>query len=104
MTDKIVNSTIEILGKYYPVRCTESEVESLQQAAEYLSQKMAEVQEAGKIVNPERIFIVTALNIAHELLQSNRQKLSLANCVQQRISQLQDKLDGAINKYNGESL
>jgi len=44
MTDKIVTTSIEILGKLYPVRCQESEVNSLQLAADLLNQKMSEVQ------------------------------------------------------------
>jgi cell division protein ZapA len=98
MTDKIVNSTIEILGKFYPIRCVESELKSLQQAAEYLNQKMIEVQESGKVINLERIAIITALNITHQFLQLSDQKLKLVNRINQRVSQLQEKLDTAINK------
>lgn len=98
MTNKTVNSTIELLGKFYPIRCVESELKSLQQAAEYLNQKMIEVQASGTVINPERIAIVTALNITYEFLQLGEQKLNLVNRINQRVSQLQDKLDMAINK------
>jgi cell division protein ZapA len=96
MTDKIVNSTIEILGKFYPIRCKEPELKSLQQAAEYLNQKMMEVQDSGKVINLERIAIITALNITHQFLQLDQQKLGLVTRINQRITQLQDKLDTAI--------
>jgi cell division protein ZapA len=98
MTDKIVSTTIEILGKLYPIRCQESELGSLQQAAELLNQKMNEVKESGKVINLERIAIITALNIAHQFLQLDQQKHHHANKINQRITQLQDKLDASINK------
>lgn len=98
MTDKIINTTIEILGKFYSIRCPESELNSLQQAAQYLNKKMTEVQDSGKAINLERIAIIAALNITNELLQSDQQKSSLMGKINQRISSLQDKLDTAINK------
>jgi cell division protein ZapA len=98
MTDKTVSSTIEILGKPYPIRCPESELQALQEAAKYLHDKMSEVQESGKAINLERIAIITALNIAYELLQGEQQKSSIVTKVHQRIMHLHDKLDTAINK------
>lgn len=98
MTDKIIHSIIEILDKSYPVRCQESEVASLQTAAAFLNDKIKAVRDSGKVANPERIFIVTALNLTHELLQLQQQKSTLADLIQQRISQLQEKLDFAVKK------
>ena len=97
MSDKSIQSTIDILGKPYPVRCLESELESLQQAASFLNQKMREVQESGTAINLERIAIMTALNIAHDFLQLNEQKEGVMSKINHRITQLQNKLDAAIN-------
>ncbi|OGT36838.1 MAG: hypothetical protein A3F11_08635 [Gammaproteobacteria bacterium RIFCSPHIGHO2_12_FULL_37_14] len=97
MTDKTVNSTIEILGKTYSIRCLESELKLLQQAAGLLSQKMAEVQNSGKAINLERIAIITALNITHQLLLQDQQKSTIMDKINQHIVILQDKLDKAIN-------
>lgn len=98
MTDKTINTTIEILGKPYPIRCAESEANGLQQAAEYLNQKMLEVRDSGKAINLERIAIITALNIAHQFLQLDQQKTTLFSKINQRINFLQDKVDTALNK------
>jgi len=98
MTEKTINTTIEILGKYYPVKCLESELKSLQQSADYLNSEMKIVQDSGKAINLERIAIITALNMASKLLQIDQQKSGLLNKINQRIAQLQDKLDGAISK------
>lgn len=93
MNDKIVTTTIEILGKAYPVRCNEHEVASLQSAAQLLNQKMAEIQDSGKVINLERIAIITALNMANQLLQSDHQKSSAMQKINQRLLQLQHKVD-----------
>ena len=95
---KIVSATIEILGKFYPIRCPESELQSLQEAALFLNEKMCEVQQSGKVINLERIAIITALNIAHQFLQMDQQKSTLMGKINHRIAQLQDKLETAINK------
>ncbi len=97
MTTDITSTTIEILGKPYPIRCPATEVNSLQQAAELLNQKMLEVQESGKAINIERIAIISALNIAHEFLQTTQQKTSVLSNITQRLTQLQDKIDRVIN-------
>lgn len=98
MSNEIISTTIEILGKYYPIRCPESEAASLQEAAMLLNKKMLEVQESGKAINLERIAIITALNIAHEYLELSQQKTSLLGKITQRLTQLQDKIDHVMDK------
>lgn len=98
MTNNTVSTTIEILGKPYPIRCPESELPALQKAAEYLHKKMVEVQESGKAINLERIAIITALNMTYQFLQLDEQKNTFMGKVNERIVLLQDKIDTVINK------
>jgi cell division protein ZapA len=97
MTDKQVSTIIEILGKSYPIRCLEPELNLLQQAAAFLNQKMSEVQDSGKAINLERIAIITALNIAHQFLQIDEQKSNFVNKISERLTQLQNRLDIVIS-------
>ena|SRR5215208_516210 len=99
MNKSIIHTTIDILGKSYSVRCPESEVASLQEAAKILNQKMAEVQESGKAINLERIAIITALNLTYEFLQADQQKQVFYDRINQRIADLQSKLDSKLNPY-----
>ena len=94
MTQAIVSTTIEILGKSYPIRCQSSEVRSLEEAALWLNGKMNEIKESGKAINLERIAIITALNIAHQFLQLDQQKYHIA----ERLTHLKHELDTALNK------
>jgi cell division protein ZapA len=98
MSIKTITTHIEILGKQYPVRCAESEVESLQQAAAYLNKQMLDVQESGKVINLERIAIIAALNITHQFLQVGAQQTSLMSKINQRVAQLQHKVDVAMGR------
>lgn len=61
---------ISIMGREFRVACPENEQEGLLVAVEYLNQKMQEIREHGKVVGVERIAIMAALNIAHELLST----------------------------------
>lgn len=97
MNDKTISTTVEILGKPYPIRCPESELKALQEAALFLNEKMTEVRESGKAINLERIAIITALNLAYQLLQIDQQKTSMMDKINLRIAQLQNKIDMAMN-------
>src|SRR5689334_20515049 len=95
MTEKIIHTTVTILGKIYPVRCREPEAPALMKAAEYLNQEMLDVQSSGKVINLERIAIITALNIAYQLLEQDQQKSQLITKINQKINALQEKLETA---------
>lgn len=68
MSDKPRALDIAIMGRTYKVTCAESEREELLRAVEYLDQKMNEIKSSGRVNSTERIAVMAALNIAHELL------------------------------------
>jgi cell division protein ZapA len=59
---------IRILDRELRVACPEDERGELLDAVAYLDKKMREIRDAGKIASVERIAIMAALNITHELL------------------------------------
>jgi len=61
---------VNVMGREFRVACPESEQKGLLEAVDYLNKKMNEIRDAGKIVGLERIAIMAALNIAHELLST----------------------------------
>ena len=96
--DSIISTTIEILGKPYPIKCTQATLTSLNQAAKYLDQQMREVRDSGKVINLERIAIITALNITHQYLELDQKKNSMMGKINHRIAQLHEKIETAIKK------
>ena len=59
---------ISIMGREFRVACPEDEQAGLLEAVDYLNRKMLDIRDAGKIIGLERIAIMAALNIAHEML------------------------------------
>jgi cell division protein ZapA len=59
---------ISIMGREFRVACPEEEQAGLLEAVDYLNKKMLEIRDGGKIIGLERIAIMAALNIAHEML------------------------------------
>lgn len=59
---------IKILDKEYRVSCPADEQESLKASAEFLNGKLDEIRSKGSIIGTERIVVMAALNLAHELI------------------------------------
>jgi len=59
---------VSIMGRTYKVACGDDERDALLAAVEYLDGKMSEIKSAGKVASAERIAVMAALNITHELL------------------------------------
>jgi cell division protein ZapA len=59
---------VTIMGREFRVTCPAEEREELLQAVAYVDKKMREIRDSGKVVGSERVAIMAALNITHELL------------------------------------
>lgn len=84
---------INILDKEYRVSCPEDEHEALLESAHYLNTRMREVRDAGKVIGMDRIAIMTALNIAHELLSCQQRTREFEDEVEPQLLSLQDKIE-----------
>ena len=65
--------TVKILDKEYQVACPEEQQSELVVSAKYLDKQMRTIRESGKVIGIERIAVMAALNISHELLQASEQ-------------------------------
>ena len=61
---------VSIMGREFRVACPEDEQEALLSSVDYLDRKMREIRDSGKVIGVERIAIMAALNISHELLNT----------------------------------
>jgi cell division protein ZapA len=91
---------IHILDKEYLVACPDNEREALFASAELLTEKMKEIRDTGKIVGADRIAVMAALNMAHELLEQRTTKDDFQITISKRIRALQDKIDSALSRGN----
>lgn len=68
MTTDIVPLTVRILDREYRVTCPAGDEDALQASARQLDERMQEVKNSGKVIGIDRIAVMVALNIIHELL------------------------------------
>jgi len=96
--------TVNILDKEYLVTCTDDEKTELIRSADYLDQKMREIRDNGKIIGSDRIAVMAALNISHELLTGESPEnltgdtIKMDKNVGVRIKGLQEKIEHALFK------
>jgi cell division protein ZapA len=89
---------VSLLGRTYRVACTDAERESLMQAVAYLDAKMNEIRKAGKVMGAERIAVMAALNVAHELLTVKLGTGFDMGQAKRRIAAIESQIDAAIAK------
>ncbi len=90
--------TVRILDKDYHIACPVPESTNLERAAEYLDKKMREIRRAGKVIGAERIAVMAALNITHELHNQQRNDLFSTDDsaqIQQLVNRVQETLDAS---------
>ena len=87
---------VTIMGREFRVTCPDEERKGLLEAVSYLDKKMREIRDSGKIVGSERIAIMAALNITHELLTTrNREGFDMEE-FKRRIDCMQAALDAVM--------
>jgi cell division protein ZapA len=60
--------TVRVMGRAYTVACPPEEHEALVASADFLNERMTAIRRRGKALGAERIAVMTALNLARELL------------------------------------
>jgi len=98
---------VTLLGKDYRVACEPGEREALQAAVAFLDDKFKEAGEktsTGARGGGERIAVMMALNLAHELLAAKNTPANVAmalesETVQRRINFIEAKLDESLVQH-----
>ncbi len=83
---------VSIMGREFRVSCTDDEYEALMSAVSYLDRKMREIRDSGKVIGVERIAIMAALNIAHELLTTRSGGFDIGD-FKRRINSMQEQIE-----------
>ncbi len=86
---------INVMGREFRVACPDDEQKGLLEAVDYLNRKMTEIRDHGKVIGLERIAIMAALNIAHELLTTKVGGFDLAE-LKRRMHLMETVLDRAM--------
>ncbi|VAW52872.1 hypothetical protein MNBD_GAMMA06-164 [hydrothermal vent metagenome] len=83
--------TVKIMEKEYRIACPEDEKNNLKASAELLNEKLKEIKQAGSVIGSERIAIMAALNMSHEILHS-QSLVTEHNDLNQRIDELSERI------------
>ena len=96
MNNKPLN--LDIMGREFCVTCPDEEREEIQLAAAYLDNKIQEIKAEGKVIDSDRIAIIAALSITHELLMLRTGTGFDMNEFRRRINSLKRKVDEVMIK------
>lgn len=89
--------TIRVLDKDYQVACPVDEREALLDSARFLDGKMREIRDNRKMVGADRVAVMAALNIAHDLLLCESGKDG-GSGAKTKLRNLQAKVEAAISR------
>ena len=88
--------TVQILDKDYCIACPADERANLENAARYLDGKMREIRSGGKVIGADRVAVMAALNITHDLLHKQQRLDQEADSTRAKVRDLLERVDGAL--------
>ncbi len=90
---------IRVFGQTYTVK-TDAEEDYIQDVAKYVNEKIEEVLKKTKSVSTLNVAILTALNIADDLLREKEKRTALLRDVEAKSRDLVEKIDIHIGDWN----
>ena len=87
---------VDILGRQFNIGTPNSEKETLLQAVHMLNQKIGVIQSSGRIVETDKIVIMAALNLTHDLLKISAKDGLAIGEIERRISTMIENCDKAL--------
>lgn len=100
MSDKPKPITVRILDQDFRIACEPSEEEGLLSSARYLNQRMQELRASGKVIGAERIAIMVALNLTHDLLSLKKGNEESGAVLRKRLHALRERVELALAESN----
>ncbi len=91
---------IKVFGQAYTVK-TDAEESHIQEVARYVNEKMEEVLKKTRSVSSLNVAILTALNLADDLLKEKEKRVALLRDIEVKSKDLAEKID---SRLNGEEL
>ena len=85
---------VRILDRGFTVGVEPAEKDSLMQAASFLDARMREVRGNNRAAALDRVAVLTALNLAAELLQAKKSGGSNDQALARALGDMNSKLDG----------
>lgn len=87
---------VQLMGREYRVACPPGQRDSLLSAVAYVDAKMRELAEKSRGSSGERLAVMTALNLAHELLELRNSGGFDLEAARRRIQAMAARIDEAV--------
>jgi len=85
-----------IMGKEYRIACDPEEQDDLIHSAQQLDVQLRKMRDSGKITGPDRIAVMAALNLAHELQMMKNQNALLNQRLSECLTKLSHKIENVL--------
>ncbi|PAJ76072.1 hypothetical protein CJF42_02210 [Pseudoalteromonas sp. NBT06-2] len=85
---------VEIMGQQHQFACPDGQEPALKEAAQHLDKLFWDIKQRSGILNNDRVLLMTALNLSHELALANQK----SEKSQQYINALISTVNNALNK------
>lgn len=89
--------SVHILDREYTVGVEADERSSLMAAAKLLDSKMREVRGSNRMAAVDRVAVLAALNLAHELQQLRNENSARERELTRTLDELHGRLDGLLD-------
>lgn len=93
--------SIRLLDREYTVGCTPEERHSLTAAARLLDGKMREIRGSNRMAALDRVAVLAALNLAHELQQLREDADARDRELARSLAELQRRIDTLLETPRG---
>ncbi len=90
--------SIIIMGKEYKIACIPEEKDDLIHSARELDEKMRKMRDSGKVSGADRIAVMAALNLAHELELMKSQNAMLNQSLSECLVKMGLKIENVLEK------
>lgn len=88
---------VHILDRDYTVACPSDAEADLQSAAQQLHDKMSEIRQNGKVFGVERVAVMAALNIIHQLRRERQANQLPEETLDRLLGKLDETLESDIS-------
>jgi cell division protein ZapA len=94
---------IKVFGQTYTVK-TDAEEDHIQEVARYVNEKMDEVLKKTRSVSTLNVAILTALNIADDLLREKKGRAALLREIEMKSMDLAEKIDMELSEREAKKI
>jgi cell division protein ZapA len=93
VADQLTTVTVRILDKEFQVACPADQVDELTASARYLDSQMRAIRDTGKVLGIDRMAVMAALNISHDLLRLQQTQAADRRRAERKLADLNARLD-----------